>query len=127
MRTRPTRTPGDEGDRRAAGRGIDPFAGSGTISDMGDTPRTDDETASTGPLTPRELHVLEFAALRWRQLGAMESAVRRRFGWTLTRYHQVLAALTDRPEAAAHAPQLIGRLTRLREIRRRARTHGTET
>ncbi|MCW2814192.1 MAG: hypothetical protein JWN84_1647 [Nocardioides sp.] len=74
-------------------------------------------TAASGPLTAREVAVLEFAALTWRWAGAQESAIRARFDWPASRYFQVLNALIGRPEALAHDPMLVNRLRRLRASR----------
>lgn len=79
-----------------------------------------------GALSDLEVEVLDFAALRWRYLGAKESAVRERFGWSLTRYAQVLNGLLERPEAAAHAPQLVARPRRLRDARADQRRDGRD-
>lgn len=68
---------------------------------------------------------MRFARQWWKYPGAMESQVREEFGWSLTRYHQVLNALIDRPEAQAVEPMLVSRLRRLREARQRARSTGT--
>jgi hypothetical protein len=50
-----------------------------------------------------------------------ELEVRRRFGISAARYHQLLDRLIDLPEALRYDPVLVGRLRRLREDRRRAR------
>ncbi len=47
-----------------------------------------------------------------------DSAVRRRFGMSPARYHQVLNRLIDRPEALEYDPMLVRRLRRVREARR---------
>ena len=102
---------GESPDREAA----DP-----TVSASASAPGV--ETAATGPLTGRERDVLAFAQLTWRYAGAHESAISERFGWTTTRYFQILNALLDRPEALEHDPMLINRLRRLRDERLRARS-----
>lgn len=66
--------------------------------------------------------MLRFANQWWKYPGAMETQVREEFGWSLTRYHQVLNALIDRPEALEIEPTLVSRLRRLREARQRARS-----
>ena len=53
----------------------------------------------------------------------METAIRERFGWSPTRYFQVLNAFLDRPEGAAHAPALVARLRRLRDARKEQRSN----
>ncbi len=49
-------------------------------------------------------------------------AIRQRFGIPPTRYHQLLDLAIDRPEVLAREPVLVGRLLRLRDIRRRVRS-----
>jgi hypothetical protein len=75
-----------------------------------------------GVLTDVERAVLDFADLWWRYQGAKEAAIRERFGWSSTRYYQVLGALSDRPEADVYAPALVARLRRLRDARRDQRS-----
>ncbi len=76
-----------------------------------------------GCLSERDWQVLSFA--RTHELGRRsEVAVRAQFGWTLTRYFQVLNAMLDRVEVADADPELVGRLRDLREARRRARSTG---
>lgn len=72
------------------------------------------------PLTRRELEVLAFEQHRFSVAGAKGSAIAQLFPeWSETRYYQVLNNLVDRPEAEAHAPDVV---RRLREVRaRRAR------
>lgn len=52
----------------------------------------------------------------------MPAEIRERFGVSLTRYYQQLAALLARPEALAHSPALVRRLQRLTDARRRQRS-----
>ena len=79
-------------------------------------------TAIAQPLTDTERDMLTFERSWWKYAGAKESAVRERFGLTPTRYYQVLNALIDRPEALAHDPLLVRRLTNLRAQRQRQRS-----
>lgn len=72
-------------------------------------------------LTVRECMVLDFQRRRWKYAGAQVEAIRFELGMTSTRYHQVLNALIDRPEALAYDAQTVNRLRRLREQRRAAR------
>jgi len=58
--------------------------------------------------------MLDFAGLTWRYAGSKEAAIRREFGMSATRYHQVMLGLMERPEALAYAPVTVGRLQRLR-------------
>lgn len=65
--------------------------------------------------------VLAFEQTWWRYPGAKETAVRDRFGWSMTRYYQVLNALIDTPAALAADPLTVNRLRRVRADRRKAR------
>ena len=73
-------------------------------------------------LTDLEREVLGFEKLWWKYAGAKEAAIRERFDWSVTRYHQVLNALIDRPAALAADPLLVRRLRRLRDYRAAHRT-----
>ena len=75
-----------------------------------------------GALTEREQEVLSFERHWWRYAGSKEQAVRELFGFSSTRYYQVLNALLDRPEALAADPMLVKRLRRMRQTRQRARS-----
>lgn len=87
-------------------------------------PTGDEEpsTSGSGPLTDVEVAVLSFAHQRWKYPGAMETRILEEFGWSLTRYHQVLNALIDRPEALEFDSTLVARLRRLRSTRQQARS-----
>ncbi|WP_183092887.1 DUF3263 domain-containing protein [Nocardioides stalactiti] len=76
---------------------------------------------TTPALTDLELAVLEFERARWKYSGAKDAAILSMFGWSPTRYYQFLNRLIDRPEALVADPQLVNRLQRLRDVRRRAR------
>lgn len=83
----------------------------------------DDEPAQAPTLTYAERRVLAFAAdklPRFRAPGSAEQAIRWEFGFSATRYHQVLNSLIDRPEALAFAPNTVNRLRARRAHRRRA-------
>lgn len=73
-------------------------------------------------LTPLELAILELERQWWKYPGAKDTAVREKFDMTPTRYYQVLNSLIDRPEALVVDPQLVRRLVRLRDERRRQRS-----
>ncbi|MDF5757835.1 DUF3263 domain-containing protein [Spongiactinospora sp. TRM90649] len=77
--------------------------------------------AAEGGLSERDLGILAFERQWWRYAGAKEQAIREEFGFSATRYYQLLAELVDRPEALAHDPMLIKRLRRLRAARQRER------
>lgn len=77
-------------------------------------------------LTDLERELLDFERQRWRYLGAKETAVRERFGLSLTRHSQMVNELIDRPEALEHDPQLVNRLRRIRQARREQRKAATQ-
>ncbi len=52
---------------------------------------------------------------------AKQRAVRERFAVSSARYHQLLDRALELPEALAYDPALVGRLRRVREVRRRKR------
>jgi hypothetical protein len=86
-----------------------------------------DETAETGravngAVSDEEMTVLDFERLWWKYAGAKEKAVRDVFGWSMTRYYQVLNALIDTPRALAADPVLVNRLLRLRDERQQQRS-----
>ncbi len=72
-------------------------------------------------LTIRESMALELAAQRFKFEGARETRVLDELGMTITRFHQVVGALLDRPDAWAAYPVDVARLRRLRDQRRAAR------
>jgi hypothetical protein len=86
---------------------------------MGDRLR---ETGSTSDLDQRSRDVLDFEREAWKLSVTKERAIRERFGFSPSRYHQVLHRIIDRPEALVYDPMLVRRLRRVREVRRRART-----
>jgi hypothetical protein len=59
--------------------------------------------------------VLDFEAGWTSHGGAKARAIRAEFGWTTTRYYQVLDGLLETPEALRHDPMLVRRLLRVRE------------
>lgn len=61
----------------------------------------------------------------WRYAGNKIEEIRVRFAMTQVRYYQVLNWIIDQPEAEAYDAQLVGRLRRIREVRRGVRTQGT--
>lgn len=73
-------------------------------------------------LSELEASILAFERHRWNHVGAKEAAVYDLFGMSLTRYHQQLHALLDKPAAMVADPQLVNRLRRLREQHRARRT-----
>ncbi|MGC0422425.1 DUF3263 domain-containing protein [Embleya sp. AB8] len=85
-------------------------------------PATAPDVPPAGGLSERDRDILEFERQWWKHAGAKERAVRDRFGFSATRYFQVLNTLLDRPEALEHDPMLVQRLRRLREARQQARS-----
>lgn len=71
-------------------------------------------------MTDDDRAILDFAALTWRDPGRREDALRERWG-TSTEYHRRLGQVIDMPEALTHRPELVHRLRRLRDRRRRIR------
>ncbi|WP_093171664.1 DUF3263 domain-containing protein [Sinosporangium album] len=95
-------------------------------ADNSDNPDSVEQEGSpqqtTAELTDREREILAFERQWWRYAGAKEQAIRESFGFSTTRYYQLLGELIERPEAMAHDPMLIKRLRRLRATRQRERT-----
>ena len=77
---------------------------------------------ATAALDPRSRQVLDFEREAWKLTVTKERAIRERFGFSPSRYHQILHRIIDRPEALAYDPMLVRRLRRVREVRRRSRT-----
>ena len=75
-----------------------------------------------GVLDDLERRVLDFERSAWRLQIAKGRAIREEFGFSTTRYHQVLHRAVDRPAALAYDPMLVRRLRRLRSLRRKRRT-----
>ncbi|GGP16744.1 DUF3263 domain-containing protein [Nonomuraea glycinis] len=90
-----------------------------------DTAPAGGDSAAPGPdrqpLTDRELELLAFERHWWRYAGAKEQAIKETFGFSTTRYYQLLGELIDRPEALEQDPMLVKRLRRLRAGRQRER------
>jgi hypothetical protein len=61
--------------------------------------------------------VLDFEAGWSSHGGAKARAIRAEFGWSTTRYYQVLDQLLESPVAVRHDPMLVRRLLRVREAR----------
>lgn len=77
-----------------------------------------------GELDERSREILDFERNWWKLPGPKERAIRERFGFSATRYHQLLNRLIDLPAALAYDPMLVRRLRRLREARREKRFAG---
>ena len=76
---------------------------------------------SRRPLSDRDLELLAFERQWRRYAGAKEQAIKETFGFSATRYYQLLGELIDRPEALQQDPMLVKRLRRLRCTRQRER------
>jgi hypothetical protein len=77
---------------------------------------------SSDGLDELERHILDFEREAWRLYIPKDRAIRETFGFSTTRYHQLLHRTLDRPAALAYDPMLVRRLRRLRELRRKRRT-----
>jgi hypothetical protein len=75
-------------------------------------------------LGDRERSILDFERTWWTQDGPKETAIRRQFDLSPTRYYQLLNQLLDSPESMEYDPLVVRRLRRLRNQRRRARFEG---
>jgi hypothetical protein len=69
-----------------------------------------------------ERRILDFERESWRLHVAKDRAIRETFGFSTTRYHQLLHRTVDQPAALTYDPMLVRRLRRLRELRRKRRT-----
>ncbi|GHC98111.1 hypothetical protein GCM10007079_52210 [Nocardiopsis terrae] len=76
---------------------------------------------SQSALAEREQRILAFERQWWKFEGSKEQAIRDEFGFSATRYYQLLNGLVERPEALAFDPMTVKRLRRLRADRRRQR------
>jgi Protein of unknown function (DUF3263) len=79
------------------------------------------DVGETTELGEKDKEVLAFELQWWRDAGAKEEAIRRRFGVGPTAYYQLLSRLLDDPAAIAYDPMLVKRLQRQRASRRRRR------
>lgn len=78
----------------------------------------------TTQLDPFALDLLDFERECWKLSVTKERAIRERFGFSPTRYHQLLNRAVDLPAALAYDPMLVRRLRRIRASRRRKRAAG---
>jgi hypothetical protein len=72
-------------------------------------------------LAERDQRILAFERQWWKFEGSKEQAIRDEFGFSATRYYQLLNGLVDRPEALAFDPMTVKRLRRVRADRQRQR------
>ncbi len=87
-----------------------------------DTPTPPSSAPPADALDALERRVLDFERVAWRLLIPKDRAIRETFGFSTTRYHQLLHRAVDRPAALAYDPMLVRRLRRLRALRRKRRT-----
>ena len=85
---------------------------------------TEGKAEEFAALDPRDRELLDFEREAWKLHMSKERAIRERFGFSATRYHQLLNRVIDRPAALAYDPMLVRRLRRLRDSRRRKRVAG---
>jgi hypothetical protein len=72
-------------------------------------------------LTEEAQAILQMERRRWNHEGAKLTAVHDELGLTPQGYYLRLNRLLDNPDALVAEPQLVNRLRRLRDARRRAR------
>jgi len=85
---------------------------------------TEGKPGDLAALDPRDRDLLDFEREAWKLRMSKERAIRERFGFSATRYHQLLNRVIDRPSALEYDPMLVRRLRRLRDARRRKRVAG---
>ena len=73
-------------------------------------------------LSELDMRILAFERSWWRFPGAKEREILEVLGMPVTRYYQLLNALTDRPEEAEFDPVLVARLRRQRSRRYQIRS-----
>ncbi|MEA2520979.1 MAG: hypothetical protein QOI81_625 [Actinomycetota bacterium] len=78
----------------------------------------------SAPLDPITRDLLDFERESWKLTVTKERAIRERFGYSPTRYHQLLNRAIDQRAALAYDPMLVRRLRRIRASRRRRRIAG---
>lgn len=72
-------------------------------------------------LDERSRGLLDFERESWKLSVPKERAIRERFGFSATRYHQLINRVIEEPAALAYDPMLVRRLQRVREVRRQRR------
>jgi Protein of unknown function (DUF3263) len=78
-------------------------------------------------LSDRERAILDYERTWWRIPGRKAAVIRERFGFSATRYYEMLNDLLKNPHAMAYDPLVVRRLRRDRDRRRRARFAGSGT
>ena len=87
-------------------------------------PSTEGKAGEDAVLDPRDREILDFEREAWKLRMSKQRAIRERFGFSTTRYHQLLNRVIDRPAALEYDPMLVRRLRRIRDARRRKRVAG---
>jgi hypothetical protein len=77
---------------------------------------------SPGVLDELDRRILDFERDAWRLRIPKDRAIREAFGFSTTRYHQLLHRAVDQPAALGYDPMLVRRIRRLRALRRKRRT-----
>jgi hypothetical protein len=75
--------------------------------------------------TDQDRRILDFEESWWTRPGAKASGIRHRLGMSPTGYYRRLAELVDTDEALQHAPLVVRRLRRRRDLQRRGRFETT--
>ena len=83
-----------------------------------------DQDGLSMELSERGRAILDLEQTWWSLPGSKEEAIRERFGFSTTRYYQLLHALLEDPAALEHDPLTVKRVRRMREQRRRVRMEG---
>lgn len=78
--------------------------------------------AHVAELGDQDRKILDFERQWWKHAGSKEQAVTELFGFSASRYYQMLNVLVDSPAALAYDPMLVKRLRRMRQARYEART-----
>jgi len=89
---------------------------------MAEDRNNDFNVGSGNDLSDEHKAMLDHEALFYKDSGAKADAIREKFGMNTTRYYQTINSLIDHPAALSYNPQLINRLTRIRDTRRSSRS-----
>lgn len=82
-------------------------------------PTTSDDIPELGR---HDLEILDFERQWWKYAETKEAGIRERLGLSPIRYYRRLNWIVDQPQALAHDPLLVRRLSRTRQARQRDRT-----
>jgi hypothetical protein len=73
-------------------------------------------------LDRHDLEILDFERQWWKYADTKEAGIRERLGLSTVRYYRRLNWIIDQPQAMAHDPLLVRRLSRTRLARQRDRS-----